>query len=266
MAAQQRVELNVGGRIFVSNRSTFLEGENTYFHSLLCSGNWNPDLDGAYFIDRDPESFERIMKSLRSGSPVDFEGLTTAQAKLLEQEIDYYQIGTKEKLNLLKWDAQLCSPTLTFSKDGYTVSSPSDGWVCAQANSPDVTSFTVCLRELQEEAWVGYAKAGLVQHYEHGGRSVDSVHWGWFLANDGEFIVNDGELYSDGNDTSLSSTDVGFSEFFENDVVTVTFDKLAMSLWFEVNGIYCGTVHLDCEDGPLFPSVVLRGSSITIKD
>jgi len=259
--------LNVGGRIFVSNKSTFLQGENTYFHGLLCSGNWNPDLDGAYFIDRDPDSFERIMKSLRSSSPVDFEGLTTAQVRLLQQELDYYQMGTNKTLSLLKWDEQLCSPALIITEDGCTVSPTSDDWVCAQANSPNAPSFRIRLGELQEEAWVGYAKAGIVQHYEPAGRqTADSAHWGWFLANDGEFVVNDGELYSDGEDTSTNSNDVDFREFRENDIVTVNFDKLTMSLWFEVNGKYCGTIHIDCDDGPLFPSVVLRGSSITMKD
>merc|ERR1719223_1002222 len=91
--ARDKVKLNVGGCLFAAGKATFLQGETTYFHALLGSGQWQPcEDDGAYFIDRDPGLFKRIMESLRSGAPLDYSGLDAQQQQRLRTEADYFQL------------------------------------------------------------------------------------------------------------------------------------------------------------------------------
>lgn len=62
------IRLNVGGRSFVTTRSTLLNIEDSYF-SKRFSGKFDegPMLDGEHFIDRDGECFPYILNYLRDG-------------------------------------------------------------------------------------------------------------------------------------------------------------------------------------------------------
>ena len=44
--ANEKIKLDVGGKIFATSKETLLRWPNTYFHGLLVSGNWKPDGDG----------------------------------------------------------------------------------------------------------------------------------------------------------------------------------------------------------------------------
>ena len=65
--AEDTVKLNLRGRVFQTHRSTLTRIEGTYFERMLRSGEWKPGEDGAYFIDRPYEGFERILEYLHSG-------------------------------------------------------------------------------------------------------------------------------------------------------------------------------------------------------
>jgi hypothetical protein len=56
------VRLNVGGKLFVTSRATLQQ--SPFFEGLL---RYEPELDGAYFIDRSPKIFAVVLQLLRTG-------------------------------------------------------------------------------------------------------------------------------------------------------------------------------------------------------
>jgi len=56
---------------------------------MLGSGNWLPDEDGEYFIDRNPIIFGRILDFLRTGE-LNCEGLDNYHKKVLDSDLDFY--------------------------------------------------------------------------------------------------------------------------------------------------------------------------------
>eukprot|EP00449_Zooxanthella_nutricula_P021776 CAMPEP_0198528702 /NCGR_PEP_ID=MMETSP1462-20131121/25307_1 /TAXON_ID=1333877 /ORGANISM="Brandtodinium nutriculum, Strain RCC3387" /LENGTH=266 /DNA_ID=CAMNT_0044258527 /DNA_START=65 /DNA_END=862 /DNA_ORIENTATION=+ len=62
---QQRVELNVGGKRFTSSRRTLSQCPSSVLATLI-SGQ--PEADGSYFIDRDPNFFGFVLSFLRDGA------------------------------------------------------------------------------------------------------------------------------------------------------------------------------------------------------
>jgi len=90
--AKQKIKLDVGGKIFSVSKESLLRVPNTYFHALLGSGKWQPDSDGAYFVDRSPKFFDRILNFMRNGK-MDYYGLDDHSLEKLQDDCDYYQIA-----------------------------------------------------------------------------------------------------------------------------------------------------------------------------
>ncbi|KAM3321398.1 BTB/POZ domain-containing protein like [Capsicum chacoense] len=67
---KDRVELNVGGRIFETTATTLgIAGEKSFFRAMF-DENWNLHSDSAiteHFIDRDPDYFAVLLSLLRTG-------------------------------------------------------------------------------------------------------------------------------------------------------------------------------------------------------
>jgi|TARA_B100000780_G_scaffold261487_1_gene213952 hypothetical protein len=61
------VTLNIGGTLFSTTKATLIENsQHNYFHGLLNESiNSTKDLQGNYFIDRDPTHFRYILNQLR---------------------------------------------------------------------------------------------------------------------------------------------------------------------------------------------------------
>lgn len=140
------VKLNIGGTVFMSSKSTLLQGsqeEPTYFHALLGSGKWEPCGDGAYFIDRDPKLFERIMAALRDDEPVDYDGLQPSARKRLMREADYYQVHQMP----CAWDAERVGQHCTLSEGNRTVTKTGGGtgWNAGVVGSCEVSKWKVRL-------------------------------------------------------------------------------------------------------------------------
>lgn len=89
--AEDIVRLNVRGKLFQTHKSHFLRVEGTYFFCMLASEVWKPGKDGAYFIDRPYEAFERIIQYLSEGE-MSFEGLNQYEARMLRENLDFFQI------------------------------------------------------------------------------------------------------------------------------------------------------------------------------
>lgn len=88
---KQKIKLDVGGKIFATSKTSLLRFEGSYFHALISSGHWEPDEDGAYFIDRNPKNFDVIIDYMRDGVLRLDRVEPSRQADLLA-ELDYYQL------------------------------------------------------------------------------------------------------------------------------------------------------------------------------
>ena len=84
--ASETIKLNVGGKLFITTKSTLFSVENS-LKSMLQSGNFQPDLDGAYFIDRSPEYFPLILDYLRN--PTKDLKILSSHLKETRQKIDF---------------------------------------------------------------------------------------------------------------------------------------------------------------------------------
>lgn len=72
--ASKKIKLDVGGKIFCISRSHLVNANASFFQAMLESDEWKPDSDGAYFIDRSPKHFDRVLNHLRLGT-MSFAGL-----------------------------------------------------------------------------------------------------------------------------------------------------------------------------------------------
>lgn len=251
-AKHQKVELNVGGRIFATCKEVLLRGDGTYFHGLLCGGFWNPDKDGAFFIDRDPESFACILRFLRTGVPVDFTGLSVAQREELRADIDYYQLASKvttvvHRTVLSRFDASRCSASLLITDDDCTATKTvgTTAWSTAVGKEADVPSFKVRIRNNPHHSGIGigYVRSTTLFTPEKGG---SWRRWTW-----------------------TNSEPPNCPPFGPNDVITVFLNKALATISFEVNGQPSAVTLADINcDAPLFPCIELlnQGSRVSFED
>jgi hypothetical protein len=97
------ITLNVGGRLFVTKRSTLVGG--SAFFQVLLSPTWsagNAMKDGYLFVDANPRIFEHVLEFLRRSVPPVFwrqeQGFDYGLYAALEQEARYFGI-----LKLAEW-------------------------------------------------------------------------------------------------------------------------------------------------------------------
>lgn len=101
------IKLNVGGRIFHTSNSTLQWVPHTFFTALLSNNiPSEKDENGAYFIDRDPDLFNVILKYLRTKQFTFFENKEKLSRKEISEilhEAEFYGIlPLIEKLHILK--------------------------------------------------------------------------------------------------------------------------------------------------------------------
>lgn len=85
------MKLNVGGTLFHTTKTTLTSVPDSFFYAML-GGNWLPDPDGEYFIDRDAVHFPRILSYLRTGN-LYLDDLSVVGRQELMTELDFYQLG-----------------------------------------------------------------------------------------------------------------------------------------------------------------------------
>lgn len=132
-SAASQVDLNVGGRRFTTTKDVLLRWEDTYFQALLGSGHWEPSREGAFFIDRNPTTFERIFSAMQSEKPIETEGLTEQLKETLWEDIDYFQLPADLGHLSLRWDPLRCHAMLSISGRLLTKSRGGGGWKSALA-------------------------------------------------------------------------------------------------------------------------------------
>lgn len=86
------LRLNVGGREYVTSKSTVQQIPESMLATMFSSPVSSAMLDGAYFIDRDPDLFAYVLEHLRTGTVE----LPTAVDILrrLAQEADFFMLPT----------------------------------------------------------------------------------------------------------------------------------------------------------------------------
>merc|ERR1712137_1019284 len=175
---------------------TFLRWEGSYFHHLMAS-DWNPDKNGEFFIDRDPQHFGRVMESLRSGKPIGVVGLRVDQVAQLRIESDYYQLPMSEPEllmnNVLVWDPDNKSLHLSISEEGRTVEKIGhmENLVSGVLGKPsDVARFQVRVRKGDENMYcmIGYSTV------------IDFAEDTYSNVAEGYFLDSDGALWEPGED------------------------------------------------------------------
>lgn len=78
----------MGGALFCISKSHLLSVEGSYFRAMLASGQWKPESDGTYFIDWNPEHFNRVLDYMRTGELC----VDPAELRSLQKTLDYLQL------------------------------------------------------------------------------------------------------------------------------------------------------------------------------
>jgi len=127
---KHKIKVNVGGSSFTTSKSTLCM-RGGYFEAMLGSGQWKPDEDGEYFIDRNPALFSEVLEFLRTGKLL-LENFSDVKLERLQDEFAYYQIefpgvGKKEEDIILQWDTLQSDKAFQISHHDKRLSRASDG-------------------------------------------------------------------------------------------------------------------------------------------
>eukprot|EP01006_Ploeotia_vitrea_P047461 TRINITY_DN67131_c1_g1_i1.p1 TRINITY_DN67131_c1_g1~~TRINITY_DN67131_c1_g1_i1.p1 ORF type:complete len:307 (-),score=5.39 TRINITY_DN67131_c1_g1_i1:68-988(-) len=120
--SSKKVQLDIGGTVFSTTESTLLKEKDTFFWALLHSGEWKPDEDGLFFIDRSPNTFGLILEYLRTGK-VCTDHLTRMEQQMLRKDVDFYQIGSFPPFTPVRWNRHDLGgdDTVLLTDDGHTM-------------------------------------------------------------------------------------------------------------------------------------------------
>jgi len=96
--------LNVGGKVFTTSLTTLRSVNDTFFEKMFRKGaNTTVNVNGKYFIDRDPSTFAYVLDYLRSGDLL----IKTKDKNIRMQVLDdaeYFQLPEELK-NYLRWSS-----------------------------------------------------------------------------------------------------------------------------------------------------------------
>ena len=128
---QNPIKLDISGRVFKVSKETLMSIENTYFYGLVANmDTFKPLVDGAFFIERNPLVFGRILDYLRTGR-MDIRGLTPYAIDMLTDDLDYYCIPLPIELQVstvvshIYWDIKK-SDNCTLSNNNLTATKSFD--------------------------------------------------------------------------------------------------------------------------------------------
>lgn len=248
--APKIIKLDVGGKIFIISKSQLLSEEASYFHAMLASGQWQLDGDGAYFIDRDPEHFYRVLGYLRTGK-ISFTGLRADQIDSLKETLDYLHLGNAYPP--VEWDSEKCGPDLRLSVANQVVSS--------MKAHQSVRSLYTCVRYSvrldaigkESGVFIGFAPEMGFDPLASNERSC-----GWYLD------ASTGKLHSK---NGVSECSYG-SKVEAKSEITCIYDPDSSSISFEVDGESLGVAYSDLPKAEVYAAVCFseRNVKMTIVD
>eukprot|EP01006_Ploeotia_vitrea_P026193 TRINITY_DN59159_c0_g2_i1.p1 TRINITY_DN59159_c0_g2~~TRINITY_DN59159_c0_g2_i1.p1 ORF type:complete len:361 (+),score=22.86 TRINITY_DN59159_c0_g2_i1:55-1137(+) len=202
----QKVKLNIGGQAFTTTVETLLSEKETFFSAMLQSGNWKPDADGEYFVDRSPQTFGLVLEFLRTHQKVSLRHLTGFEHQLLQKDVDFYGIDSFFLVNAGPIVFDVDQEGCTLQDDGrtlvrtqkakkkhyYTASFPPASAI------DEVIRWTVIAKKTSNDRnW--YCRVGIAQEEHPDDPNAVSVGMG-----EGQLFTFSGEEYTPFIDWSLS--------------------------------------------------------------
>lgn len=224
--AAERIKLDVGGKVFCISKTHLLSVQGSYFHAMLGSGHWKPDSDGAYFIDRSPEHFDRILEYLITGK-LSFNGLRRDQMRTLEKTLDYLQLNDAYQPPVI-WNPQTCGSGLQLSDENRVVKSTAKKQ--SVHSLYPCTKFSVRLDAGEEHPHVSI---GFAPSSGFNGDSAMDIKCGWYI------FARTGTLYSPRGDWGKTYATV----MSLGSVVTCILDRDTNSISFQVDGQSFGVAY-----------------------
>ncbi|OQS06618.1 hypothetical protein THRCLA_20336 [Thraustotheca clavata] len=186
------VVLDVGGTHFKTTKTTLLKFKGTYFHGLLGSGKWQPQDNGSYFIDLDPECFKSILNYLQLGV-ISFEDLDYYTCAKLLGSIEYLSIP----LPHLVWDPMASAPFACFSRNLRQAQRPKISTTLEAVGFQPCDSYTVAIQNMRVHLHIGFSsKYGVfkqtIQLNPLGGTDIPMlVHLHYHRVNSKMYLKND---------------------------------------------------------------------------
>jgi len=232
--------------MFAISKDRLIEHPNTYFAGVF-SGNFGPESDGSYFIDRNPANFMRIMNFFRNGV-FDYTGITESERSDLEADLDYYGVQppqpplvnfADDHLNILKWNPTNRSLNVQIiDNDTIATKVSGSGWDCAVAADRIADKFKV---QIVSRGPNGYIMVGFVKEIQL--NAANHLHRTSYM-----MYVHSGQWYNSGRTGAYTApVDNG-------GVIEGVYDREKKEISFAVDGRNCGVAFKDVE-GDLFPLV-----------
>lgn len=232
----------------MTTKTNLLKFEGSYFHALLGSGKWLPDVDGAYFIDLNPEHFGRILDYLRTNK-LHVSDLDVFQLERLYEVFDYLQFPYPEPR--FAWKGTQLNENLTLSNGDKTVRQTKGinsgaGWTACILGERAINRYSVRIDSISGGfMMVGFVPASL-RNYKPTGANCTCCGWYLYLAK--------GVLYSqDGDNRRGYSPTVSFEE---GCVLSVIYSEAeGGSIRYEKDRSDLGVAFRGVGDVPLIPAV-----------
>lgn len=170
--ASTKVKLDVDLRHLKTHS---LRVEDSYFHAMLAPGRWKPGSDGAYFIDHDPEHFDRVLNYLRTGK-LSLEGLSANQIQALREILDNLRLEIAAPVRVpVAWNPQVCDYQIRLSRGNRIVGSGESQKQGAISSAPSAI-YSVHLCGRTADVLVGFAP-----QTRFSPNGFDSQKCGWYL-------------------------------------------------------------------------------------
>ena len=242
--ADDKITLNVGGKICVTTKATLLNISDSYFHGLLGSGFWQPDESGAYVIDRSFEFFPLILSFIRDGDVSILYLLDVDQMQLFNVELDYFLISLPAEFLPLTLDADRSLSSAFFSNNNLSVTikdtSPRN-WGCV-IGTKAVDRFTV---RIENHKWI---HVGFIKDESHFKEKVTLDEYK--NIPNYTFCNVDGSLR--GTPSGMSTTwNEENAKFVSGDYITCI--KEGTTIRFERNENDLGVAWTGLPEGPFYP-------------
>jgi hypothetical protein len=223
--AKNKIIFDVGGKRFATSKSTLLKFPNSYFYALISSGNWQPDSDGSFFIDRDPKWFATILNLMRYDQIQ--MNLSSEDYKELEFELDYYQLPKENIIMKERWSVNR-SPAISISNNIITKTG-GDGWnasITGMTVDPKETTFRVITVPLPGS---GNFMFGLTPININVSEQIYTKHW---------FIYEhpNSRYCADGS----AQGNIATPQLKAGDIVKLIFQKENKKLGVNINGQFIG--------------------------
>jgi len=247
--APKKIKLDIGGQTFTTSKENLLRHENSFFHAMIGSGNWTPDEDGVYFIDRDPTYFHYVLECMRSGNNKTFvrayNHLKSYEIQQIQAEFDYYQLPFDE---YCVWDTNVATNHLSYTEDGRVVTKTkaAAGWDANCISKLPVTRFKVEIVNRGSDN-NGSIMIGFVDPAAFSANGQIYAHQNSYV-----LYVADGNLYGNGKSNSGYGNSVAIAvgqtveSIFDPEQKTISFTVDGVSRGVAFTGVTANALHATC--------------------